>query len=222
MNFNKEKFSEILLNIKDSYGSINQMAEKTDVTAAYISKLIRLMYDNAPSPEILKKIAENSNGITTYQTLMEVCGYINENDFNSYILGMLGLTEQDLNEFNIFFKELNLSEYEEHIFKNIVEKIRDIHIDDNKKIESNIEDYIKNENPETKSKIIKALKFYIKKMKKTIDFASTTNNSLVKGNEDSLEIRAIARDVAKLKPEKKELFKKLLKEMSDKADEAKK
>lgn len=222
MNFNKEKFSEILLNIKDSYGSINQMAEKTDVTAAYISKLIRLMYDNAPSPEILKKIAENSNGITTYQTLMEVCGYINENDFNSYILGMLGLTEQDLNEFNIFFKELNLSEYEENIFKNIVEKIRDMNIDDNKKIESNIKDYIKNENPETKSKIIKALKFYIKKMKKTIDFASTTNNSLVKDNEDSLEIRAIARDVAKLKPEKKELFKKLLKEMSDKADEAKK
>lgn len=106
MNFNKEKFSEILLNIKDSYGSINQMAEKTGVTAAYISKLIRLMYDNAPSPEILKKIAENSNGITTYQTLMEVCGYINENDFNSYILGMLGLTEQDLNEFNIFLKNL--------------------------------------------------------------------------------------------------------------------
>ena len=40
--------------------------------------------------------------------------------------------------------------------------------------------------------------------------------------EDTLEIRAIARDVAKLKPEKKELFKKLLKEMSDEADEANK
>lgn len=35
------------------------------------------------------------------------------------------------------------------------------------------------------------------------------------------EIRAIARDVAKLKPEKKELFKNLLKQMSDEADEAK-
>ena len=34
------------------------------------------------------------------------------------------------------------------------------------------------------------------------------------------EIRAIARDVAKLKPEKKELFKNLLKQMSDEADEA--
>ena len=36
------------------------------------------------------------------------------------------------------------------------------------------------------------------------------------------EIRAIARDVAKLKPEKKELFKNLLKQMSDEADEASK
>lgn len=41
-------------------------------------------------------------------------------------------------------------------------------------------------------------------------------------HKDSPEIRAIARDVANLKPDKKELFKKLLKEMSDKADEAKK
>lgn len=34
------------------------------------------------------------------------------------------------------------------------------------------------------------------------------------------EIRAIARDVAKLNPEKKELFKNLLKQMSDEADKA--
>lgn len=34
------------------------------------------------------------------------------------------------------------------------------------------------------------------------------------------EIRAIARDVSKLKPEKKELFKNLLKQMSDEANEA--
>lgn len=78
MNFDKEKFSEILIKIKDSYGSINQMAEKTDVTAAYISKLIRLMYNNAPSPEILNKIASNSNNIITYPELMQICGYYND------------------------------------------------------------------------------------------------------------------------------------------------
>lgn len=76
MNFDKESFSQILIQIKDSYGSINKMAEKSDVTAAYISKLIRLMYSNAPSPVILEKIAKNSNGITTYEDLMRVCGHI--------------------------------------------------------------------------------------------------------------------------------------------------
>lgn len=37
-------------------------------------------------------------------------------------------------------------------------------------------------------------------------------------NEDTPEIRAIARDIAKLNPEKKELFKNLLKQMSNEAD----
>lgn len=75
MNFDKEKFSEILVMIKDSYGSINKMAEKMNVTAAYLSKLINLKYDNSPSPEILKKIAENSNNLINYEDLMTICGY---------------------------------------------------------------------------------------------------------------------------------------------------
>lgn len=76
MNFDKENFAKILLKIRDSYGSINQMAEKTGVTSAYLSKLIRLMYNNAPSPEILKKIADNSNGVVSYYELMIICGYV--------------------------------------------------------------------------------------------------------------------------------------------------
>ena len=56
MNFNKKTFSNILVKIKNSYGSINKMSEGTGVTSAYISKLIRLMYQKAPSPKILKKL----------------------------------------------------------------------------------------------------------------------------------------------------------------------
>ena len=43
MNFNKKTFSNILVKIKNSYGSINKMSEGTGVTSAYISKLIRKM-----------------------------------------------------------------------------------------------------------------------------------------------------------------------------------
>lgn len=109
MNFDKEKFSKILINIKDSYGSINQMAEQTGVTSAYISKLIRLKYDNAPSPNILKKIADNSNGVTTYAELMNICGYIESNDivldtFSSIVLNLLNKNRVRmlLNNFSYF------------------------------------------------------------------------------------------------------------------------
>ena len=76
MNFQKEEFSKVLKSICDSYGSINKMANKSGITASYISKLIRLLYDSPPSPEILKKIADNSNYITSYDTLMNICGYL--------------------------------------------------------------------------------------------------------------------------------------------------
>ena len=77
--FNKNKFAEILKDIRDSYGSINKMAIKTGVTTSYISKLIRSLYSNPPSPEILKKLADNSNNIVDYNTLMRICGYLDKN-----------------------------------------------------------------------------------------------------------------------------------------------
>ena len=83
MNFKKEQFSKILKEISNSYGSINKMAKETGVTASYISKLIRLLYDSPPSPEILKKISDNSNFITNYDTLMNICGYLENTKFNS-------------------------------------------------------------------------------------------------------------------------------------------
>ena len=95
----------------------------------------------------------------------------------------------------------------------------------NQNFKLDIVNYIKNESQETQSKIIKALNLYMDYLKKTIDFASVATNSIsneTNADEDTLEIRAIARDVAKLKPEKKELFKNLLKQMSDEADEANK
>lgn len=89
MKFDKEKFSEILIKIKDSYGSINKMAEKSDITTAYISKLIRLMYDNAPSPEVLMKIANASNDLTTYEELMFICGYFSHSNLSQHFTNLL-------------------------------------------------------------------------------------------------------------------------------------
>lgn len=223
--FDKKTFSEILKKIYNTYSNQREFADATDVNRAYLSQYINQKLNNPPTPKILVKIANASHGITTYEELMTVCGHIKENDLDSYVLGMLGLTEHDILEFNNSLKEIELSDDEEIIFRNIVKKMRDEISHNNQNFKLDIVKYIKNENRETQSKIIKALNLYMEYLKKTIDFASVATNSIsneTKVDEDTPEIRAIARDVANLKPDKKELFKKLLKEMSDKADEAKK
>lgn len=223
--FDIKRFSNILQKISDSYSSISEFAEKSEVNRTYLSKYINQKLDNPPTPKILIKIANASKGITTYEELMTVCGHIKENDLDSYLLGMLGLTEQDIAEFNGRLKEIELLDNEKIIFRNIVEKMRDEISHNNRNFKLDIVKYIKNESQETQSKIIKALNLYMEYLKKTIDFASIATNSIsnkTNVDEDTPEIRAIARDVAKLKPEKKELFKNLLKQMSDEANEASK
>ena len=223
--FDKKAFSKILAKIYNTYNNQRDFADATGVNRAYLSQYINQKLDNPPTPKILIKIANASKGITTYEELMTVCGHIKENDLDSYLLGMLRLTEQDIAEFNNRLKEIELLDNEKIIFRNIVEKMRDEISHNNQNFKLDIVNYIKNESQETQSKIIKALNLYMDYLKKTIDFASVATNSIsneTNADEDTLEIRAIARDVAKLKPEKKELFKNLLKQMSDEADEANK
>lgn len=74
--FNKYLFSNILNKINSNYDSMTEFGKKANLDRTYISKYINNKLDNPPSPEILKKISEASNGITSYYELMEICGYI--------------------------------------------------------------------------------------------------------------------------------------------------
>lgn len=74
--FNKENFSKILQKINSSYETMTEFAQKADFDRTYISKYINQKLDNPPTPKILEKIANASNGVTTYTELMEMCGYI--------------------------------------------------------------------------------------------------------------------------------------------------
>ena len=134
MKFDKENFSKILIKIKDTYGSINQMAEKTGVTSAYLSKLIRLMYDNAPSPEILKKIADNSNGVVSYYELMVLCGYVGSDNIDiDKLIDNFFDTHPDA-QFSIGYQGLKNRTLEENIvlnnlfrnYRNIVIQSKDL------------------------------------------------------------------------------------------------
>ena len=76
MNYNKEKFLMILDKIMDSFESQNKMADVLDISSSYITKIYNENTKNPPAPEYLQKIANNSGGITTYQELMQICGYL--------------------------------------------------------------------------------------------------------------------------------------------------
>lgn len=74
--FNKNKFADILKKINETYDTMTEFAQKASFDRTYISKYINLKLDNPPTPKILQKIANASNGIITYDALMEICGYV--------------------------------------------------------------------------------------------------------------------------------------------------
>lgn len=84
--FNREKFLYILNEIKSRYESQNKMAAAMGLSSAYFTKLFDKNTKKPPAPEYLKKISDNSKGITTYEELMKLCGYLNISDYsNTYI-----------------------------------------------------------------------------------------------------------------------------------------
>lgn len=78
--FDKQKFSNIIQNILNNYENSTIFSEIADVNRTYISKILNMKLVNPPSPDILKKIADNSKGLTTYMELMIICGYVSYDD----------------------------------------------------------------------------------------------------------------------------------------------
>lgn len=170
--FNKELFSQILNKIYKTYNNQRDFANAAEVNRSYLSQYINQKLDNPPTPKILVKIANASHGITTYEELMKICGHIKNNDPESYLIGMLGLTENDILNFDTKLKKINLSENENSIFINIVKKIQDKATTKDSSYKLNILDYIKNENIVSQKKIINALNLYMEYLKKMSEFAS--------------------------------------------------
>lgn len=103
--FDKKRFSEILKNIVSQYSSITDFSIASGVGRSYISKYIHQKMPTLPSPKVLRKISIASKGITTYEELMEVCGYIDiyENHLDK-IFDELRHIKFTPNSFDIFVK----------------------------------------------------------------------------------------------------------------------
>ena len=74
--FNKKELSKILKTIYKKYSNQREFADAMEVSRSYLSRAINEKLDNPPTPKILRKIAKVSNGITTYEELMNICGYL--------------------------------------------------------------------------------------------------------------------------------------------------
>lgn len=79
--FNKDEFSNILHNIVIQYDSISNFTEIASLDRTYISKYINKKLEHPPSPDILRKISNNSYNVTNYLYLMYICDYLNDKEY---------------------------------------------------------------------------------------------------------------------------------------------
>lgn len=75
--YNQELLIAIIKKIQNGY-SLNELARLAKVDAGYLSRIINKRRTAPPSPKILEKIAKVSRGITSYEELMLICGYIKQ------------------------------------------------------------------------------------------------------------------------------------------------
>lgn len=114
--FNKIKFAKILNNINDKYDTMTEFAKSSGVNRTYLSQYINQKLDAPPSPKVLMRIANSSQNITTYEELMETCGFLIK-DVNKN-LDEIRDAENTLKYENMI-KKLSLSEKEESIVNKI-------------------------------------------------------------------------------------------------------
>ena len=77
-NFNKEEFAKIIMKIYLKYRNQRDFAKKSTISRTYLSQYMNMKLEEPPKPGILKKLAQASKGVATYQELMNVCGYLEE------------------------------------------------------------------------------------------------------------------------------------------------
>ncbi len=73
--FDKNKFAQIIKNIKETYLSQEDFSKKSSIGRTYLSQYMNMKLNEPPKPIILQKLAASSNGLISYEELMEICGY---------------------------------------------------------------------------------------------------------------------------------------------------
>lgn len=108
--FDKAKFGQVLKNITETYDSQREFSKKSGINRTYLSQYMNMKLDEPPKPKILEKLANASHGITNYNILMEICGYIETSSDNS-ILALYDELKNLDDTYNKLESNLNNQEY---------------------------------------------------------------------------------------------------------------
>lgn len=73
--FNKHLFAK-LLDMAKGKRSLNQYAQKSGVTSAHLSRLMRALLDVPPEAKTIKKLADHAHNNITYERLILAAGHI--------------------------------------------------------------------------------------------------------------------------------------------------
>lgn len=106
--FDKNRFSEILKNINDTYSSQRNFAKESGINRTYISQYINLKLAFPPKPDMLKKIATSSKGLISYEELMNICGYVDYSTNSNIKENLYQEFEKVINLHNFYAEELDI------------------------------------------------------------------------------------------------------------------
>ena len=82
MKFERISYANKLKIINEYYRFVAKLARVAGVDRTYLSKYINFTTAEPPSPKILRKIANASDGLFTYLELMYFCGYFTEEEYD--------------------------------------------------------------------------------------------------------------------------------------------
>lgn len=111
MEFDREALVNIIKTLCGHYGSINKFGKKVDMSPAYLSRVMKGFYKGAPSPDVLRRIANGSDGLFTYIELMYICGYFTSEEYDILRKGCSSVRNPDripeiLKELEQFWKQV--------------------------------------------------------------------------------------------------------------------
>lgn len=95
--FDKEKLSNLIQKAIGVERSLNQYSSKCGISSAHISRLSRSILEHPPTPQILQKMADASQGRVTYSEFMQACGYIDDSINDVLNEAMIGMSKEEYN-----------------------------------------------------------------------------------------------------------------------------